>query len=96
LEVAQELADGSVEFADFLAELQALGWEVVLVEAELDFVLRDVMLDHGRGSAPGLNGSNVIGHVHGHEKVLAGGQVVVLGGGQVKVLIPRSSCRPGG
>ena len=33
--------------------------------------------------------------VHGHEKVPVCGQVQVLAGGQVKVPIPRSSCRPG-
>ena len=37
----------------------------------------------------GLNG------VRGHEKVPVYGQVVVLAGGQLKVPIPRSSCRPG-
>jgi hypothetical protein len=33
--------------------------------------------------------------VRGREKVLVYGQVEVLAGGQLKVPIPRSSCRPG-
>jgi hypothetical protein len=33
--------------------------------------------------------------VRGHEKVPVYGQVEVLAGGQLKVPIPRSSCRPG-
>ena len=34
--------------------------------------------------------------VRGHEKVPVCGQVEVSAGGQLKVPIPRSSCRPGG
>src|SRR6202044_4103659 len=37
----------------------------------------------------------ILMNVRGHEKVPVYGQVEVLAGGQLKVLIPRSSCRPG-
>jgi hypothetical protein len=43
----------------------------------------------------GATRQEVHDHVHGHEKVLGGGRVEVPAGGQIKVPIPRSSCRPG-
>jgi hypothetical protein len=39
--------------------------------------------------------SSSLDDVHGHGKVPACGQVEVLAGGQLKVPIPRSPCRPG-
>jgi hypothetical protein len=35
--------------ADFFAELEALGWQVLLVQHALGFHLGDVVLDSGQG-----------------------------------------------
>jgi hypothetical protein len=51
LRVALELADGAVELADFLAELEALGGQVLVIQAALGFHLPDVVLDVGQGRA---------------------------------------------
>ncbi|MDQ2873881.1 MAG: hypothetical protein M3Y33_03315 [Actinomycetota bacterium] len=49
--VALELADGAVEFADLLAELEALRGQVLPVESALGFHPGDVVLDAGQGGA---------------------------------------------
>ncbi len=48
LGLALQLADGAVELADFLAQLEALGAEVLCVQAALDLHLLDVVLDAGQ------------------------------------------------
>jgi hypothetical protein len=49
----------------------------------------------GEGLSPPLEPTAPRGALRGHEKVPVCGQVEVLAGGQLKVPIPRSSCRPG-
>jgi hypothetical protein len=51
LRISLKLADGAVEFADFLTELETLGGEVLVIQASLGFHPPDVVLDVGQRRA---------------------------------------------